>query len=122
VKQQKIANKQKWRRANRVRKTIRGDAARPRLSVHRSNKHIYCQVIDDEAGKTIASASTRDKDLASQVKYGGNREAAKLIGQTIAQRATAAGVKQIQFDRGSFRYHGRLAELADAAREGGLEF
>ena len=122
MKQQKIANKQKWRRANRVRKTVRGDAARPRLSVHRSNKHIYCQVIDDEAGKTIASASTRDKDLAGKVKYGGNCEAAKIVGEAIAERAKAAGVTQIKFDRGSFKFHGRLAELANAARAGGLDF
>ena len=122
MRQQKLLNKQRWRRTNRVRKGIRGDAARPRLSVHRSNKHIYCQVIDDEAGKTLASASTRDKDLASKVKYGGNCQAAKIVGEAIAERAKAAGVTQIKFDRGSFKFHGRLAELANAARAGGLEF
>ncbi len=122
MRQQKLLNKQRWRRTNRVRKGIRGDSTRPRLTVHRSNKHIYCQVIDDEAGKTLASASTRDKDLAGKVKYGGNCEAAKIVGEAIAERAKAAGVTQIKFDRGSFKFHGRLAELANAARAGGLDF
>jgi large subunit ribosomal protein L18 len=92
------------------------------LSIRRSNKHIYCQLIDDEAGRTLASASTRDKTLAGQIDNGGNREAAKLIGQSIAERAKAIGVTRIRFDRGAYRYHGRVAELADAARAGGLEF
>lgn len=122
MRQQKTLNKQRWRRTNRVRKTLRGDAARPRLTVHRSNKHIYCQLIDDEAGKTLASASTRDKDIAGKVTYGGNCAAAKIVGETIAERAKAAGVTQVKFDRGSFKYHGRLAELATAARAGGLDF
>ena len=122
MKQQKTVNKQRWRRTNRVRKKLRGDADRPRLSVRRSNKHLYCQLIDDEAGKTIASASTRDKSLADQIGYGGNCDAAKIIGQAIAERAKAAGVTQARFDRGSYKFHGRVAELANAAREGGLEF
>jgi large subunit ribosomal protein L18 len=122
VRQQKIVNKQRWRRTNRVRKKLRGDAQCPRLSVRRSNKHLYCQLIDDEAGKTLASASTRDKTLAEQIGYGGNCEAAKVVGLAIAERAKAVGVTRIRFDRGSYKYHGRVAELANAAREGGLEF
>ena len=122
MRQQKTTNKQRWSRKNRVRKKIRGDAERPRLSVNRSNKHVYCQLIDDEAGKTIASASSRDKDLAAKITYGGNVEAAKIVGEAIAVRAKAAGVSQIRFDRGPYKFHGRVAELAAAAREGGLDF
>ena len=122
MRQQKTTNKQRWRRINRVRKKVRGDATRPRLSINRSNKHLYCQLIDDEAGKTIASASTRDQALASKITYGGNVAAAKIVGEAIAERAKAAGVSQIRFDRGSYKFHGRVAELANAAREGGLEF
>lgn len=122
MRQQKTTNKQRWRRTNHVRKKVRGDAERPRLSVRRSNKHLYCQLIDDEAGKTIVSASTVDKALASKISYGGNVAAAKIVGEAIAERAKAAGVNQIRFDRGSYKFHGRVAELANAAREGGLEF
>lgn len=118
----KTINLQRWRRKNRVRKRVRGNAEQPRLSVFRSNKHIYCQLIDDENGVTLASASTRDKDIANAVKHGGNREAAKVVGEKLAERAKAAGVSKVRFDRGSYRYHGRVAELADAARKGGLEF
>ncbi len=122
MKKQKTVNKQRWRRTNRVRKKLHGDAECPRLSVRRSNKHLYCQLIDDETGKTIASASTRDKNLAGQVKYGGNCEAAKIVGQAIAERAKEAGVSRARFDRACYKFHGRVAELANAAREGGLEF
>ena len=122
MKQQKLVNKQRWRRTNRVRKKLRGDAECPRLSVRRSNKHLYCQLIDDDAGKTIASASTRDKNLAGQIQYGGNCEAAKIVGLAIAERAKAVGIKRARFDRASYKFHGRVAELANAAREGGLEF
>ncbi len=121
MKYAKLKNVQRWRRKNRVRKKLRGDSEHPRLSVHRSNKHIYCQVIDDESGKTLASASTRDKELRGQISNGGNCDAAKVVGQAIAERAKAAGVKRVKLDRGRFKYHGRVAELADAAREGGLE-
>jgi large subunit ribosomal protein L18 len=110
------------RRAYRVRKNIRGTAERPRLTVHRSNQNIYAQVIDDVAGKTLASASTVDKDLRGSVTYGGNKAAAQVVGATIAARAKAAGVTKVCFDRGSSQYHGRVAALADAAREGGLQF
>ena len=104
----------------RIRKRVRGLPERPRLAVFRSLKHIYAQVIDDVAGRTLASASTRDKDLG--VSYGGNVEAAKKIGQLIGERAKAAGVAQVVFDRGGNRYHGRIRALADAAREAGLDF
>ena len=123
MKHQKSVNKTRWRRTNRVRKNIRGTADRPRLSVHRTNKHIYCQLIDDDLGKTLCSASTRDRELSSKISGGGgNCEAAKVIGEALAAKAVAAGVKQIKFDRGPYKFHGRIAELAAAAREGGLEF
>ena len=122
MKHQKSLNVQRWRRKNRVRKKLRGNAEQPRLCVHRSNKHLYCQLVDDEVGKTIASASTRDGDLAGKIKYGGNCEAAKIIGAAIAERAIAAGVTEACFDRGPYKFHGRVAELANAAREGGLKF
>lgn len=122
MRQQKIVNQQRWRRAKRVRNKLRGSMDCPRLSVRRSNKHIYCQLIDDDAGRTLASASTRDKSLAGSLSYGGNCDAAKLIGQTIAERAKAIGVSRICFDRGAYKFHGRVAELANAAREAGLEF
>lgn len=92
------------------------------MSVYRSNKHIYCQLIDDENGKTLVSASTRDQAIREDVKVGGNCDAAKKIGQVIAEKAKASGVSRVRFDRGHFKYHGRMAALADAAREGGLQF
>jgi large subunit ribosomal protein L18 len=122
VKHQQSLNVQRWRRKNRVRKKLRGSADFPRLSVFRSNKHLYCQLIDDDQGKTLASASTRDKDIAGKIKYGGNCEAAKIIGEAIAEKAKAAGLTRIKLDRGAYKYHGRVAELADAARKAGLEF
>lgn len=122
VKPSKTKNKRRWRRRNHVRSKLYNEAGRPRLSVHRSNKHIYCQIIDDEAGKTLASASTKDKSIRDSVSYGGNCNAAQVVGRAIAERATSAGIKQVKFDRGHFKYHGRVAEFADAAREGGLEF
>jgi large subunit ribosomal protein L18 len=109
------------RRRRRVRTTLRGRAAgKPRLSVHRSGRHIYAQVIDDAAGKTLASASTLDKDLMG--KAGATREGAAVVGKTVAERAKKAGVSAVVFDRGGFLFHGRVKALADAAREGGLEF
>ena len=92
------------------------------MSVFRSHKHIYCQVVDDLDGKTIASASTRDADLRDQFKYGGNKDAAQAIGKAVAEKVLAAGVKTVRFDRGSCKYHGRVAALADSAREAGLVF
>ena len=111
------------RRAARVRRAVKARAnGRPRLSVFRSHKHIYAQIVDDEKGVTLASASSRDKTLRDSVSYGGNAEAAKQVGAALAERAKAAGVTQVMFDRGHYRYHGRIAELANAAREAGLEF
>jgi len=95
---------------------------RPRLSVHRSGKHIYAQVIDDRAGKTLAAASTVDKDLRDKLKSGANIDAAAAVGKLVAERAGKAGVKEVVFDRGGFIYHGRIKALTDAAREGGLSF
>ena len=114
--------RQRTRRRFRVRKRLKGTAERPRLTVFRSHKHIYAQIIDDASGRTLASASTADKSLREQVSYGGNRSAAEAIGKAVAERAQAVGVKNVCFDRGSFRYHGRVAALADAARAAGLEF
>lgn len=114
--------RQRKRRSFRVRKRIRGSAERPRLSVFRSHKHVYAQVIDDGAGRTLAAASTADKDLRGEVKYGGNKTAAAAVGKAIAERSIAAGVSLVAFDRGACQYHGRVAALADAAREAGLKF
>jgi large subunit ribosomal protein L18 len=111
------------RRKARVRRALRTAAnGRPRLSVFRSSKQIYVQVIDDAQGRTLASASTIEKDMRSKLKTGADVEAAKEVGRLIAERATQAGVKQVVFDRSGYRYHGRVKALADAAREGGLEF
>ena len=114
--------KVRTRRRFRVRKAIRGSAERPRLTVHRSHRNLACQIIDDVAGKTLVSASTNDKELRSTIGYGGNKKAAESLGKIVAERALAAGVKQVCFDRGHFRYHGRIAALADAARKAGLSF
>ena len=111
------------RRANRVRRQLKSVAnGRPRLSVHRSSKNIYAQVIDDVAGKTLAAASTLDKDLRGSLKTGADTAAAALVGKLVAERASKAGVKDVVFDRGAFIYHGRIKALAEAAREGGLSF
>jgi large subunit ribosomal protein L18 len=108
------------RRHRRVRKQVRGNAARPRLAVFRSNRHISAQVIDDVSGKTLAAASTVEADLRGAAT--GNKDAATRVGQLVAERAKAAGVEKVVFDRGGFLYHGRVAAVADAAREAGLEF
>jgi len=121
VKHEKRINKQRQRRRYRVRNRIKRDAVRPRLSVFRSHKHIYAQVIDDEAGKTLAAASTRDEQSGGQLKSGGNKDAATAVGKAIAERSLAAGVKQVVLDRREYKYHGRVAAIADAAREAGLE-
>jgi len=114
--------RQRQRRQFRVRRSIKGTAERPRLTVFRSHKHIYAQVVDDSTGRTLASASSTDKTLRDGVVFGGNKQAAEAIGRAVAERAQAAGVKHVCFDRGSCRYHGRVAALADAARAAGLEF
>jgi large subunit ribosomal protein L18 len=113
---------QRQRRAFRVRKRVRGTQERPRLSVVRSHKHISVQIIDDDVGKTLASASSQDKKLSGKLKSGANQDAAQAVGKAIAERAIAAGIKAVCFDRGPYRYHGRVAALANAAREGGLSF
>ena len=109
-------------RHERVRKKISGTPARPRLCVYRSNKHIYAQVIDDEARNTLAAASTVEKDIASQIGEVDKKGAAKLVGKIVAERAVAGGVKEVVFDRGGYIYTGRVAQLAAGAREGGLDF
>lgn len=106
----------------RIRKSISGSTERPRLNVFKSLNHIYTQLIDDETGQTLVSASTLDKEIRSGIKNSRNLEAAKLVGRSIAQRALAKGIKKIRFDRGGYPYHGRVKALAEAAREGGLEF
>jgi large subunit ribosomal protein L18 len=118
-----ISLKGSERRKARVRRAIKSRAyGRPRLSVFRSDKNIYAQIIDDTTGRTIAAASTLDKDVKSTVKSGSTAEAAAAIGKLIAERGKAANVSEVIFDRGSYLYHGRVKALADAAREGGLQF
>ena len=104
----------------RIRRKVAGTGERPRLAIYRSLNHIYAQIIDDESGRTIASASTTEKDLRGGT--GGNIEAAQRVGRAIAERATAKGITSVVFDRGGYRYHGRVKALADGAREGGLQF
>ena len=111
------------RRSRRTRANLRKvSGERPRLSVHRTNKQIYVQVIDDIAGVTLAAASTLEKELRDTLKNGGNKDAATAVGKLIAERAKKAGVTTVAFDRGAFKYHGRVKALAEAAREGGLSF
>jgi large subunit ribosomal protein L18 len=119
-------NKEKARRLLRrkysIRKTLSGTPERPRLSVFRSDKHIYAQVIDDTCGRTLAAASSVEKEVRGSAPNGGNIAAAKLVGKAVADRAKAAGVTLVAFDRGGRKYHGRVKALAEAAREGGLKF
>jgi len=111
------------RRKRRLRYQIKiKSGGRVRLSVHRSGQHIYAQVIDDAAGKTLAAASTLEKPMREALKTGANRDAASAVGKLVAERAIAAGVKEVVFDRGPYLYHGRVKALADGAREGGLSF
>jgi large subunit ribosomal protein L18 len=111
------------RRKHRVRRELTGNSSgRPRLSVHRSSRHIYAQVIDDVRGHTVASASTMEKDLKGKLRTGADKAAAAAVGKLLAERATQAGVKAVVFDRGGYKYHGRIKALADGAREGGLSF
>jgi large subunit ribosomal protein L18 len=109
------------RRHYRVRKKVSGTTARPRLAVFRSNKHITAQVIDDTTGRTIAAASSVEKDLRSTLDHTGNKDASSVVGRLVAERAKAVGVTKVTFDRGGFLYHGRVAAVADAARQAGLE-
>ncbi|OPX43003.1 50S ribosomal protein L18 [Ruminiclostridium hungatei] len=115
-------NEIRLRKHVRVRKKVAGTTERPRLNVFRSLKNIYVQIIDDSTGNTLVSASTLDTALKGKVAYGGNKEAAKEVGKLIAEKAVEKGIKAVVFDRGGYIYHGRVKELADAAREAGLDF
>jgi large subunit ribosomal protein L18 len=106
----------------RLRQKVRGSAARPRLAVFRSTNHIYAQLVDDDAGRTMLAADSRSKEFRGTHKSGGNVAAAKAVGEMLAQKAKAQGVQQVVFDRGGYKYHGRVKALADAARAGGLVF
>lgn len=121
-----IKSKQKYaarsRRHHRVRRKLAGTAERPRLNVYRSLSNIYAQVIDDEAGTTLVSASTIDPEVAAQVVGKSKTEASKVVGQVVAERAKDAGIENVVFDRGGYKYHGRVAALAEGAREAGLKF
>ena len=118
----KVITLRRARRVGRVRKSLTGTAERPRLTVFRSGRHIAAQLVNDEDGRTIVAASTMQKDVKEGLKSTANKEAAQRVGKLIAERAKAAGVSKACFDRGHFRYHGRVAALADAAREAGLQF
>jgi len=115
-------NAHRQRVHQRVRTRVEGTAARPRLCVFRSLNHIYAQVIDDRTGRALASASSLDKEMRKQMKGGGNVAAAKAVGRAVGERARQAGVQAVVFDRGGYKYHGRVKALADAAREAGLKF
>ena len=120
--QQKTKHRRQLRRRRHVRSKVIGTAERPRLTVFRSSKHIYVQLIDDMSGVTLASASSKTKDVAAGLPYGGNIKASQVVGKKIAEVALAKGITLAAFDRGHYRYHGRIKALADAAREGGLKF
>ncbi|MBY0526737.1 MAG: 50S ribosomal protein L18 [Gemmataceae bacterium] len=119
---QKAKQRRQLRRRHHVRRGITGTAERPRLTVFRSSKHIYAQLIDDLSGATLAAASSAAKDVKSGTPYGGNVNAAKAVGKRLAEAAKEKGILKAAFDRGHYRYHGRVKALADAAREGGLQF
>ena len=121
MKHEKQIGKQRWRRRCRVRNRLKRDSTRPRLSIFRSRRHIYAQVIDDQTGRTLAAAGTNDKPLRDELRYGGNKDAATAVGKAVASAAIQAGVKQVTLDRREYKYHGRVAALAQAAREAGLE-
>ena len=122
VNKNKFLGKQRARRKSRVRKKVQGTADCPRLNVFRSHKHLACQLIDDTSGKTLVTVSTYEQALRKKIAYGGNCDAAQVIGKLLGERAIEAGIKQVRFDRGPVRYLGRVAALADAAREVGLKF
>jgi len=122
VSQREIVETRRLRRQRHVRKRLFGTAERPRLAIFRSSKHIYAQVVSDVDGRTLVSASTVDPEVRAQQSYGGNKAAAAVVGRLVAERAVKAGIDKICFDRRSYRYHGRVQALADAAREAGLSF
>ena len=119
---QKVKRKRQLRRRLHVRQKITGTTERPRLTVFRSSKHIYAQLIDDLQGVTMASASSMLADIHASTSYGGNKKAAAVVGKKLAELAKEKGISKVAFDRGHYRYHGRVQALADAAREGGLQF
>lgn len=121
MKKFKQINRQRLNRAFRVSNAVKRFSDRPRLAVFRSNAHIYAQIIDDESGKTLVSAGTRDKSLRSDVSNGGNVAAAEKVGEMLAKKAVAAGITAVAFDRHGFKYHGRVKSLADSARKAGLD-
>jgi len=120
--QQRLVQTRRLRRQRRVRNRMSGTPERPRLAVFRSSKHIYAQMINDQTGTTLVSASTRDPEIRAQLKYGGNKAAAAIVGRVVADRAKKAGIDRICFDRRSYKFHGRVAALAQAARDAGLKF
>ena len=120
--QRKLVETRRLRRQRHVRKRLHGTLERPRLAVYRSSKHIYAQVINDDNGTTLASASTLDPAIKGDHAYGGNKSAATVVGRIVAERAKEAGIDKVCFDRRSYKYHGRVQALADAAREAGLLF
>ena len=120
--QQRMIQTRRLRRQRRVRNRMFGTAERPRLAVFRSSKHIYAQMVNDDSGATLVSASSLDSELRTQIKYGGNKAAAAAVGRAVAERAKKAGIDKVCFDRRSYKYHGRVAALAQAAREAGLQF
>jgi large subunit ribosomal protein L18 len=122
MERQKIKRRQQLRRRRHVRKHVVGTAERPRLTVFRSSKHIYAQLIDDHNGVTLAAASSLAKDVLGKAPNGGNVKLAIVVGKKLAEAAKAKGIAKAAFDRGHYRYHGRIKALADAAREGGLQF
>jgi large subunit ribosomal protein L18 len=120
--QQRMIQTRRKRRQQRVRNRLSGTAQRPRLAVFRSSKHIYAQMVNDELGAILVSASSMDSELRAEIKYGGNKAAAAAVGKAVAERAKKAGIDKVCFDRRSYKYHGRVAALAQAAREAGLLF
>lgn len=122
MRHEKQMGRQRQRRCFRVSNRVKRDSTRPRLAVFRSVKHMYAQIIDDQAGRTLVACSTLDKELRGQPGHSGNKQAAAVVGKVLAERALQAGIKQVAFDRRSYMYHGRIAALADAARAAGLEF
>ncbi len=120
--QQRLVQTRRLRRQRHVRNRMFGTPERPRLAFFRSSKHIYAQMINDQTGTTLVSASTRDPEIRAQLKYGGNKAAAAIVGRVVADRAKKAGIDKICFDRRSYKFHGRVAALAQAARDAGLKF
>ncbi len=118
----RLVQKRRLRRQRHVRNRMSGSPERPRLAVFRSSKHIYAQMINDQSGTTLVAASTVEPEIRSQVKYGGNKAAAQIVGRIVAERARQAGIDKVCFDRRSYKYHGRVAALAQAARDAGLQF